>query len=35
VAQYADACNIFVGDDEARHKLDVLRAHCETACLIR
>jgi F420-dependent oxidoreductase-like protein len=30
VAQYANACNIFVGGDEARHKLDVLRSHCET-----
>ena len=30
VAQYADACNIFVGGDEARNKLDVLRSHCET-----
>jgi alkanesulfonate monooxygenase SsuD/methylene tetrahydromethanopterin reductase-like flavin-dependent oxidoreductase (luciferase family) len=29
VAQYADACSIFVGGDEARDKLDVLRAHCE------
>jgi alkanesulfonate monooxygenase SsuD/methylene tetrahydromethanopterin reductase-like flavin-dependent oxidoreductase (luciferase family) len=29
VAQYANACNIF-GGDEARHKLDVLRSHCET-----
>jgi F420-dependent oxidoreductase-like protein len=28
VAKYADACNLFVGRDEA-HKLDVLRAHCE------
>jgi alkanesulfonate monooxygenase len=28
VAQYADACNIFAGD-EASHKLDVLRSHCE------
>ena len=30
VAQYANACNIFVGGDEARRKLDVLRSHCET-----
>jgi hypothetical protein len=30
VAQYANACNIFGGGDEARHKLDVLRSHCET-----
>jgi F420-dependent oxidoreductase-like protein len=30
VAQYADACNIFeIGIDGFRHKLDVLRAHCE------
>ena len=30
VAQYADACNIFVMSDEMlRHKLDVLRGHCE------
>ncbi len=31
VAQYADACNIFarMGDDVLRHKLDVLRQHCE------
>jgi F420-dependent oxidoreductase-like protein len=29
VAQYANACNIFVGGDEARHKLAVLRSHCE------
>jgi F420-dependent oxidoreductase-like protein len=30
VARYADACNIFdVGPDGVRHKLDVLRAHCE------
>jgi F420-dependent oxidoreductase-like protein len=27
VAQYADACNLFAGRNEA-HKLDVLRAHC-------
>ncbi len=31
VAQYANACNVFSGGDEARHKLDVLRSHCETA----
>ena len=30
VAQYADACNIFGGGEETRHKLDVLRSHCET-----
>jgi F420-dependent oxidoreductase-like protein len=30
VAQYADACNILVPDPgESRHKLAVLRAHCE------
>jgi F420-dependent oxidoreductase-like protein len=31
VAQYADACNLFVygGPDLIRHKLDVLRGHCE------
>jgi F420-dependent oxidoreductase-like protein len=28
VAQYADACNLFAGQDEAR-KLDILRQHCE------
>jgi F420-dependent oxidoreductase-like protein len=28
VAQYADACNLFAGRDEAR-KLDILRQHCE------
>ena len=31
VAQYADACNFFGGPDEVRHKLDVLRRHCD-AC---
>jgi len=32
VAQYADACNLFVrmGDDVLRKKLDILRGHCET-----
>ncbi len=32
VAQYADACNIFLsmGLDTVRHKLDVLKQHCET-----
>lgn len=32
VAQYGDACNLFarLGDDALRHKLDVLRQHCET-----
>ena len=30
VAQYADACNLFaIGADEVKHKLDVLREHCE------
>jgi alkanesulfonate monooxygenase SsuD/methylene tetrahydromethanopterin reductase-like flavin-dependent oxidoreductase (luciferase family) len=29
VAQYANACNLFSGADEARHKLEVLRSHCE------
>ncbi|MFF8291153.1 LLM class F420-dependent oxidoreductase [Streptomyces sp. NPDC016309] len=28
VARYGDACNLFLGAD-VRHKLDVLRAHCE------
>jgi hypothetical protein len=32
VAQYADACNLFAGDlASVRHKLDVLRRHCEDA----
>lgn len=31
VAKYADACNLFAQDlDTVRHKLDVLRGHCET-----
>jgi len=32
VAKYADACNIFerMGVDELRHKLEVLREHCDT-----
>ncbi len=31
VAQYGDACNLIVRNaDEAAHKLDVLRGHCET-----
>jgi F420-dependent oxidoreductase-like protein len=32
VAQYGDACNLFghLDDDELKHKLDVLRGHCET-----
>jgi F420-dependent oxidoreductase-like protein len=30
VAQYADACNLFPsGTDEMKHKLDVLRGHCD------
>lgn len=30
VAQYADACNLFRGGlEETRHKLDVLRRHCD------
>jgi F420-dependent oxidoreductase-like protein len=30
VAQYADACNLFAaGIDTTRHKLDVLRRHCD------
>jgi hypothetical protein len=31
VAQYADACNLFAAPDMdvIRHKLDVLKAHCE------
>lgn len=31
VAQYGDACNLFarLGDDALKHKLDVLRGHCE------
>lgn len=31
VAQYGDACNLFarLGDEALRHKLDVLRGHCE------
>lgn len=31
VAQYADACNLFMGmgHDVLRHKLDVLRRHCD------
>ncbi|MDO8106953.1 LLM class F420-dependent oxidoreductase [Isoptericola sp. b441] len=30
VARYADACNLFVSEPDAmRHKLDVLRRHCE------
>jgi F420-dependent oxidoreductase-like protein len=31
VAQYADACNLIVASpSELRHKLDVLRGHCDT-----
>ena len=32
VARYGDACNLFaqMGDDTLKHKLDVLREHCET-----
>ncbi len=32
VARYGDACNLFarLGDDALRHKLDVLKRHCET-----
>jgi F420-dependent oxidoreductase-like protein len=31
VAQYGDACNLFarLGDDALRHKIDVLKGHCE------
>jgi alkanesulfonate monooxygenase SsuD/methylene tetrahydromethanopterin reductase-like flavin-dependent oxidoreductase (luciferase family) len=30
VAQYADACNLFAtGHDDVRHKLEVLRRHCD------
>lgn len=31
VAQYADACNLFgrMSPDELRHKLDILKGHCE------
>ncbi|WIG58175.1 MAG: hypothetical protein OJF49_000920 [Ktedonobacterales bacterium] len=31
VAQYGDACNIFarMGEDVLRHKLDILRRHCD------
>ena len=32
VARYADACNLFgTSPDDVRHKLDVLRGHCEDA----
>jgi F420-dependent oxidoreductase-like protein len=31
VAQYADACNLFITSlEETRRKLDILRAHCDT-----
>lgn len=32
VAKYGDACNLFVrlGDDVLKHKLDILRGHCES-----
>jgi F420-dependent oxidoreductase-like protein len=32
VAQYADACNLFLfaGTEAVQHKLDVLKAHCDT-----
>lgn len=29
VARFADACNLFGGPDEIRHKLEVLRRHCD------
>jgi len=29
VARYADACNLFGDPPTVRHKLDVLRRHCE------
>ncbi len=29
VARYADACNVFGGPDQLRHKYAVLREHCE------
>jgi len=29
VAEYADACNLFGGPDDMRHKIEVLAAHCE------
>jgi F420-dependent oxidoreductase-like protein len=29
VAQYADACNFFGGPEEAAHKIEVLRRHCD------
>lgn len=31
VARYADACNLFGDPDTIRHKLDVLRMHCDDA----
>src|SRR5215813_11498565 len=30
VAQYADACNVFGDVETVRHKLEVLRRHCDT-----
>ena len=32
IAKYGDACNLFarMGDEVLKHKLDVLRGHCET-----
>src|SRR6266550_8885165 len=32
VAQYGDGCNLFarLGDDQLKHKLDVLRDHCQS-----
>ena len=29
VAQYADACNVSGGVDVVRHKIEVLRGHCD------
>jgi F420-dependent oxidoreductase-like protein len=29
VARYAQACNLFGGPDDIKHKFEVLRAHCE------
>ncbi len=29
VARHADMCNVFGGPDDVKHKLDVLRGHCE------
>jgi len=30
VAKYADACNLFAGEEDLRHKLDVLKEHCRS-----